>query len=90
MPRLMKYSSNKTLSAPFKEVDDNYLRAIEYGGFSYLIDTKMGSKSAVNKAISLSVVIALYEYAILEYYAPGSTAVKNTTTMNDRNGGKNK
>lgn len=90
MPRLMKYSDNKTLSDPFREVDDNTLRAIEYGGFSYLIDKYHIGKSAISKALSLSLLIGVYEYSLQNYYAPKATEVKGTTKMEDRNGGKNK
>jgi len=90
MPRLMKYSSNKTLSDPFREVDDNTLRAVEYGGFSYIIDRYHVGKSAINKALALSLMIGIYEYSLTNFYAPKSTEVKGTTRMNDRNGGKNK
>lgn len=85
----MKYSDNKTLSAPFREVDDNTLRAVEYGGFSYMIDRYHVGKTAINKALALTLVIGVYEFALTNYYAPKSTEVKGTTKMSDKNGSRN-
>ena len=84
----MKYSANKTLSDPFKSVDDNTLRAIEYGGFSYLIDVYHKGKSPINKAIALSLMIGVYEYSLQHFYAPAETQIKYTTKMNDSKGEK--
>jgi len=80
MPRLMKYSSNKTLSEPFKDVDDNYLRAIEYGGADYLIG-KYHKGNNTTRAIALALVIGIYEFSIKNYYAPKATEVKAISKM---------
>jgi len=87
MPRLLKYSNIKGLE-PLQEVSDNQLRAVEYAGFSYMIDRFYRDKSAFNKAMALGVSIFAYEYFLETKYYPQATAVKSTTKMESKPGKK--
>ena len=83
MPRLLKYSNLLGTNNPFEEVDDNYLRAVEYAGFSYLNETySKGSK--LNKAIMLGVEVVLYEYVLKNYYPPKGTKPTNSKAINGK------
>lgn len=83
MPRLLKYSNIKGLEG-LQEVSDNQLRAVEYAGFSFIIDKYHSGKSAVNKALALGVMIFAYEKFLENNYFPQATAVKNTTKMDEK------
>jgi len=80
MPRLLKYSNILGNNNPFEEIPDDYLRAVEYGGFSYLIDG-YANKSKIQKAIALSLSIALYEYALKNYYPEKATKLPNSKAI---------
>ena len=80
MPRMLKYSNMLGQNNPFEEIDDNYLRAVEYAGFSYLNETySKGNK--VNKAIMLGIEVVLYEYLIKNYYPSKGTKPKNSQAI---------
>ena len=80
MPRLLKYSNLLGDNNPFEEVDDNYLRAVEYASFAYANEVySKGSK--LNKAMMLAIEVVLYEYAIKNYYPAKATKMKDSKAI---------
>ena len=86
MPRLAKYQTSvPQLSKPLQEIDDNYLRAIEYGSFSYLVNAYAPKKSNLHKSLLLSIVIVSYEGLLKSQFAPASTKVKANSSIPSNN-----
>ena len=77
MPRLMKYSSNKQIADKLKDVPDQYLQAIEYAGFTYLINQYSPSSSKLTQALKSSMVLIAYEFYLLNYNKETITKVKD-------------
>ena len=86
MPRLAKYQTSvPQLSKPFQEIDDNYLRAIEYGSFSYLVYSYAPKQSHLKKAIILGLGLGGYEWLLKSQFAPASTKVKANSSIPSNN-----
>ena len=78
MPRLMKYSKYKNVAQIFENVPDTYLQAIEYGGISYVLEKFAPVREKEMRAVQLTFVLFIYEYA-LHNYGPKTFTKMNGT-----------